>query len=428
MRAQEKTKLWNRVKIMLLLVLVIALTLVAWNHRAIIHIYHAYNLFATDKLADNFRNLDQRFPSRLVVAGGQVSPFDYAWQELPELYTHLGETRDLGQFIADTHTTGLIVTNGTTVLYEEYFDGNTERSRAILWSVSKSVTSALVGIAVHEGHIRDILEPVTAYVPSLIGTGYDGVAIKHVLQMSSGIRFTEIYADRSSDFGRIAPRSIGLGGPIEDVLVTLTNEQPPGTFNKYASADAQVLGMVLREAVGMDLAEYTETRLWSPAGMESDAYWLTDSSGMESAFGGLNATLRDMARFGGIYLQEGYWNQQQIIPEEWVLASHTPDADHLLPGRNPQSDSVLGYGYQWWVPEGDYNDYLALGIHGQAIYVNPHCGIVIAKTSAYKDYYEDGEEMELESISVFRAIASTFGQGCTLQGVSEGRLDRGRTH
>ncbi len=422
MRAQEKTALRNRTKKALLFVLLIILILAAWNHRTIIHIYHAYNLFEPDKLAANFRNLDQRFPSRLVVAGEQMSPFEYAIQELPEFYTHYGETRSLGQFIADTHTTGLIVTNGTTILNEEYFHGNTERSRAILWSVSKSVISALVGIAVYEGHIRDILEPVTAYVPKLIGSGYDGVAIKHVLQMSSGIRFAENYVDPSSDFNRIAPRSIGLGGPIEDVLVTLTNEQLPGTFNKYASADTQVLGMVLREAVGMDLAEYTQTRLWQPAGMESDAYWLTDSSGMEVAFGGLNATLRDMARFGGVYLQEGYWNEQQIIPREWVLASHTPDDDHLLPGWNSQSDSVLGYGYQWWVPENDYNDYLALGIHGQAIYVNPYCGIVIAKTAAYKEYYEDGEEMELESISVFRAIASTLGQGCTLKGVPEGQV------
>lgn len=416
MRAKEKTRLWNRVKITMLFVLVISLTLVAWNHRTIVHIYHAYNLFTPSKLAANFRNMDQRFPSRLVVAGEQISPFEYAAQELPELYVHSGETRNIGQFIADTHTTGLIVTNGTTIFYEDYFNSNTECSRAILWSVSKSVISALVGIAVHEGYIRDILDPVTAYVPSLIGSGYDGVAIKHVLQMSSGIRFTENYVDPSSDFNRIAPRSIGLGGPIEDVLVTLTNEQPPGTFNKYASADTQVLGLVLRKAVDMDLAEYTQTRLWQPAGMESDAYWLTDSSGMEVAFGGLNATLRDMARFGGVYLQEGYWNEHQIIPQKWVLASRTPDDNHLFPGWNSQSDSVLGYGYQWWLPEGDYNDYLALGIHGQAIYVNPHCGIVIAKTSAYKEYYEDGEEMELESISVFRAIASALGQGCTLLG------------
>lgn len=414
MRPQKKRKLWTRIKKALLIVLVILFILAAWNHRAIIHVYHAYNLFVPEKLTSNFRNLDQRFPSRLVAAGGQIAPFTYDWQALPELYTHLGEARNIERFIADTHTTGLLVTKGASILYEEYFQGNTESSRAILWSVSKSVVSALVGIAVHEGYIGDIHELVTTYVPNLVGSGYEGVTIKNVLQMSSGIRFTENYVDPSSDFNRIAPRSVGLLGPIEEILVTLTKEQPPNTFNRYVSADTQVLGMVLRNAIDMDLATYTQTRLWQVAGMESDSYWLTDPSGMEVAFGGFNATLRDMARFGCIYLQEGYWNGQQIIPREWVLASHTPDEDHLMPGSNPQSDTILGYGYQWWLPEGDDGDYLAMGIHGQAIYVNPHYGIVIAKTSAYKQYYEDGQEMELESISFFRAIAHALGQGALL--------------
>ncbi len=291
---------------------------------------------------------------------------------------------------------------------EEYFHGYTDTDRAITWSISKSLVSALVGIAIDEGYIEDIYDPVTAYVASLSESGYHGVSLKDVLQMSSGIRFNEDYADPNSGVNRMGALSLGLGGSLESFLLTLEREGEPGTFNRYTSSDTQVLGMVIREATGMDLFRYTQEKLWQPAGMEADAYWLTDSAGVEVAFGGLNATLRDLARFGKLYLNEGFLNGQQIVPQAWVRASLTADAPHLLPGDNPYSDWVLGYGYQWWLPGGEYNDYLALGIYGQAIYVNPHYHIVIAKTSAYQEYNDDGEEVELESIEFFRAIARSI--------------------
>ncbi len=394
-------------KVLLVLFLVVVV-LVALNYRTLIHIYHGLYLFDSPRITENFRNLDQRFPSRLVSAGMDVATFDYDLRELPDDYTYNGKTRSVSQFIEDTGTTGLVVSRGDRILYEEYFYGYTDTDRAITWSVSKSVVSALVGIAIDEGYIEDIYDPVTTYVASLSESGYHDVRLKDVLQMSSGIRFNEDYADPKSDIGRMGPLSIGLGDSLESFLLTLEREREPGTFNKYVSSDTQVLGMVIREATGMDLSSYTQEKLWQPAGMEADAYWLTDSAGVEVAFGGLNATLRDLARFGKLYLNEGFLNGQQIVPQAWVRASLTADAPHLLPGDNPYSDWVLGYGYQWWLPGGEYNDYLALGIYGQAIYVNPHYQIVIAKTSAYQDYNEDGEEMELESIEFFRAIARSI--------------------
>lgn len=405
MTAQRKRRINGLIGKALVVFLILILGFAALNYKLIISIYHGITLFEPDKLVDNFRSLDQRFRSHRVAADDQVSTFVYNPMELPEHYWYGGEIKGVSQFIEDTNTTGLIVTKGNLILYEDYFLGNTETSRVILWSVSKSVVSALMGIAINEGYIKDISDPVTAYVPSLAVSGYNGVSIKDVLQMSSGVGFNEDYFDASSDFNKMAPRSIGLGGPIEDVLLTLTREQEPGTVHTYSSADTQVLGMVIREATGMDLATYTESRLWQPAGMESDAYWLTDSTGVESAFGGLNIVLRDMARLGNIYLHNGYWNGQQIIPKEWVAASVTPDAPHLVPRENS-----LGYGYQWWIPGGEYADFLAIGIYGQAIYVNPQYNIVIAKTSAYQRYEQDGNEMELESIEFMRAIARNLNQ------------------
>lgn len=401
-RQSNAGKLFVRI---LLVCVILIIALVALNYKLIVGIYHGMTLFNLEKLAENFRSADQRFRSNLVAAGGDGSAFTYDPQGLPEYYQYAGETKSIVQFIENTDTTGFIVTSGDAILYEEYFQGNTDKSRSIVWSVSKSVVSALMGIAIEEGYIKDVSDPVTNYVPSLAVSGYNGVAIEDVLQMSSGISFNEDYFDASSDFSKMAPSSVGLGGPLEDLLLTLKRKHEPGTVREYASSDTQVLGMVIRAATGMDLASYTETRLWKPAGMESDAYWLTDSAGVESAFGGFNATLRDFARFGNIYLHNGFWNGRQIVPRDWVSASVTTDEPHLL-----ASETSPGYGYQWWVPGGGEGDFLAIGIYGQAIYVSPHHNIVIAKTSAYRGYEQDGEEMELECIAFMRAIAAALGE------------------
>jgi CubicO group peptidase (beta-lactamase class C family) len=196
-------------------------------------------------------------------------------------------------------------------------------------------------------------------------------------------------------------------GSLNDFVTTLTNERQPGTFNRYVSADTQVLGMVLEGATGQKLTDYTREKLWQYLGAEFDAEWLTDPMGTEMAFGGFNAALRDYARFGLLYLNQGRnFQGKQLVPAEWVKASVTPDAPHLMPGRNnPNSPFPMGYGYQWWIPENPEGDFLAIGIYGQFIYVHPGHKVVIAKTSAYVDYNNSGDEMEFESVEAFRAIA-----------------------
>lgn len=393
----------------ILVLLALFLVLVALNHKRVIHIYHGLTLFQTSRLSENFRNLDQRFPSVKVAAGEVVFSLEVDLRELPGEYIYLGERRRVSEFIEKTGTTGLLVTQGNNILYEEYYNGYAAIDRMITWSVSKSVISALIGIAIEEGFINGVHDLVTDYVPSLSASGYHGVTIKDVLQMSSGIRFNEDYFDTSSDVNQMGARSLGLGGSLEDLIITLESERAPGTYNQYVSSDTQVLGLILREATGIGIAEYTQEKLWKPAGMEFDGYWLTDSTGVESAFGGFNASLRDLARFGILYLNDGFLMDQQIIPRQWVTDSVRTDAAHLMPGENPNSDWVVGYGYQWWIPDGAENDYLAMGIYGQALYINLDRGTVIVKTSAYKDYDMDGEEMELESIEFFRHLALEMG-------------------
>ena len=405
MKPKSKKKMAG---IIILVVVLLITALAALNFRAIMHVYHGVTLFNSARLSSNFRNLDQRFPSVKVAAGVKTYALDVNLQSLPETYIFEGESRNVREFIENTDTTGLLVAQGNTILYESYYNGYSSTDRMITWSVSKSVISALIGIAVDEGYIISIYDPVTYYVPSLSVSGYNSVSIKDVLQMSSGIHFNEDYFDTNSDVNRMGAISIGLGGSLESLLITLEREKEPGTFNQYVSSDTQVLGMVLREATGTDIAEFTQEKIWKPAGMEFDAYWLTDSTGVESAFGGFNASLRDLARFGMLYLNDGFLNNQQIVPRSWVQDSVRTDAPHLMPGDNPNSDWVLGYGYQWWIPEGNQSDFLAMGIYGQALYISPEQNIVIVKTSAYQDYDDNGEKMELESIEFFRHLAAAM--------------------
>ncbi len=393
-----------------LVLLAIIVIVGAFNFNRLVRLYRVVNLFNADVIDENFRSMDTLFTSRIVSKSANPFQFKYALADLPEYYTFKGEKKRIAEFLVRTQTTSLIVLRDDTVLYEKYFRSNNEASKAISWSVSKSIISALFGIAVSEGLIQSIEQKVTDYLPFLKGTGYDNVRIKDVLQMSSGVLFNEDYADFNSDINRMG-RAFALNNPLKDFISTLRPDpkRRPGTYNHYVSMDTQVLGMILTAATGKSITEYTEEKIWKLIGMESDASWLIDSAGMETAFGGFNATARDYARFGRLFLNKGNWNGKQIVPADWVKASVTPDAPHLMPGKNPNSSWVLGYGYQWWIPENPDGDFLAIGIYGQAIYIYPRYNIVIAKSAAYADYNKDGDDMEIESIELFRAIARGMG-------------------
>ena len=274
-------------------------------------------------------------------------------------------------------------------------------------SVGKSFVSALIGIALDQGHIKSIQDPVTIYVPQLEDSAYDGVSIKDILQMSSGASWNEDYGDPDSDINR-SVRIFALGGSLDEFAASLTNENEPGTFNRYNSTDTQVLGMLLREATGTSVTEFMQKMLWDPIGAEDNAYWLLDSENMEVAYGGLNATARDYAKLGELYRLRGRMNNKQIIPEKWVDESVRPDAPHLMPGENPMSDYPLGYGYQWWIPD-ESGDYMAIGVYNQFIYVSPKNNSVVVQLAANKIYGVDAIDTavsEFESIAFLRTLAN----------------------
>lgn len=363
-------------------------------------------IFEPDVIDGNFRSLFVKYPSTKVAKSAAPSDLPKAERPLPETYVFNGETRKIADFIANTQTTGLIIIKDGTVVHEQYYRGNTAASQTIAMSLSKSTVSFLLGNAVADGLVK-LDEPVDTYAPLLAQGGYKGVKVKDVLQMSSGIAFNEDYGDLTSDIVKYIIQI--LTGSVNDFTANLKNGNPPGTINRYVSADTQVLGMAIEGATKKPLADYFNERLWSRLGAEADAYWLVDSTGEVVAAGGLNAVLRDYARFGLMYLNEGRnFAGEQIVPAEWVRASITPDAPHLMPGRETiDGFPAWGYGYQWWIPGArSGNDFTGIGIYGQFIYVNPERKVVIAKSSAYADYNNTGDAMEVETMAVFQAIAN----------------------
>lgn len=404
-----KKSIWRKIGFGIGVFLLIGLGAAQFFKKDLIRLQFVLTLFDAHGIAENFRSMTRVFDYRTVRRSGPIYRIPYESKRLPEFYSYQGSLHDLAQWIEKTGTSGIIIIHDGKIAFERYYRGNSATTHWISWSVCKSFVSALIGFAIEDGLIGSLSDPVTDYVPLLNASGYSGVALKDVLQMSSGIGFNEDYADFNSDINRMG-RTFALGTAMDDFVVSLKNARPPGTFNHYVSMDTQVLAMVLREATGRSLSAYMEEKLWSRLGAESDAYWIVDGTGMELAFGGLNALLRDYARFGLLFLNEGKnFRDQQILPAQWIRDSVTPSRPHLMPGAsNPASSSPLGYGYQWWLPETPDGDYCAIGIYGQFIYVHPRYRTVIAKISAYADYNQTGDEMEYESLAVFRSLAANM--------------------
>ena len=356
----------------------------------------------------NFRELAAIFPCRVVRRSEPPSRFARGTPlQLPASYVHDGRTSSSAALLAGTETAGLLVWQRGALRYERYFLGVTRSTQWGLWSITKSWVGSLVGVALAEGAISSLDEPVTRYVPRLADSAYDGVAIKHVLQMSSGARWDEAYWDASSDI-RAAGRALAQGESSRgDIARGLQREHDPGTYHRYSSIDTHVLGMVLRRATGQPLHEYLREKLWQPLGAESDAFWIVESDGREWAAAGLSATLRDTAKLGVLYARDGVWNGQQLLSPQWIRAAQTPDAPHLTPGPRASSAATFGYGYQWWLPDAS-GAFCAMGIYNQFVYVQPELELVIAKFSAPRNYAAgSGAEhfLEPEHMAFFRAVA-----------------------
>ena len=373
-------------------------------------LYKVAHLFDKNTISYNFINMKEFFPTSTPIKASE-DPYIFKKKGgflMPNTYEFEGEEKQIIESIDYFNTDGLMILKDGEVHYENYWNENKETSRHIIWSVSKSFLSALVGIALDEGLIEDINDPIIKYLKDFKDTGYEGVSIKNLLQMSSGIEFNEDYGDPNSDINRYA-RVTATGTSQRDFAKTLKNSRKPGTYNHYISLDSQMLGMLIAEVSNMSVKEYLYEKIWSKIGMQDDAFYLTDKQEVEMSLGGLNVTLRDMAKFGQLFLNNGEWNGNQIVPLEWVANSTSPLDVHVQPNAGDEFTSdAWGYGYQWWLPGPEASDYTAHGIYNQFIYINPESNVVIAKTSSNYNFVEERQYTKDAHIAIFRTIAKSF--------------------
>jgi len=392
------------------LILLVVFLITLFFRQEAYQLYKVLTFFDAGSISGNFKNVKNIFTTTTVPKS--ANPYHFAKKtqafKIPDTFQYEDSTVNTQAYLDFTLTDALLVIRHDTIYHEYYENQFTENDHHISWSMSKSVISALIGIAISEGKIKSIEETVTDYLPEFSGTGYDNVRIKDVLQMSSGVGFNEDYGDFNSDIN-VMGRYFALGLPMADFAKRLKREREPGTYNLYVSIDTQVLGMILTKATGQSITEYMKEKLWSQIGAESEAYWIIDKAGMEFAIGGLNATARDYAKLGQLFLDSGRWQGKQLVPQEWVMASITPDAPHLMPGNRNTALRKDGYGFQWWIPYGREDEFNAQGIYGQFIYIDPDKDMVIVKLSSnyhFKNdktgYFHDHE------ISLYRKIAEQF--------------------
>lgn len=326
---------------------------------------------------------DQLYPARVVKAG-TPRPLKRAEREPPLVSrTRDGATKTLDEVLATNRNTGLLVMKGDLILAERYQYDRTERSRFQSFSMAKTVVAMLVGIALHEGKIRSIDDLAQDYVPELKGHPYGETSLRHLLTMSSGMRFAENY-DGRDDIARLGAASVGQRGPggVATVAMFTDREAPAGQRFRYSSADSQVLGLVLRAAVKQPLAEYLSEKIWKPMGAEADATWQIDAGGYETGYMGINATLRDWGRFGLLLANDGAVDGRQVVPAQWVKAATTSEAPHLRFGVAMPS---IGYGYQTWIIHPRQRLFAALGVRGQAVFVDPASKLVVVHTAVHEE-------------------------------------------
>jgi CubicO group peptidase (beta-lactamase class C family) len=328
----------------------------------------------------------QRFPARTIHNAPPVSHFDKLPADNPyasqiEAIARDSSNGSLERYLQASGTTAFLVVHDDKLLYERYFNGYDQRSLNTSFSMAKSFASSLVGIAIDEGHIKSVDEPITNYIPQLLkkDNRFKSITIRNLLTMSSGIKYEEgatlpwsDEADDTKTYYSTDLRELALNSQIEG---------KPAQYFEYNNYNPLLVGMIIERATGMHVARYLQQKLWKPMGMEADGSWSLDSKndGFEKMESGVNARARDFARFGMLFAKEGNWRGKQLISRQWVEESTRPDTT-----MDPSQD----YQYFWWVntPNGK-NHFSAQGNYGQYIYVAPEKDLVIVRLGK-----EEGEK------------------------------------
>lgn len=329
----------------------------------------------------------QRFPSRTMQASPHPVIFAAGEPVLLDEFTTGGKTYGFEEYFEESDATAFIILHGDEVLYEQYFNGASRESIQHSFSVTKSFTSTLVGIAIEEGYINSLDDPVTDYLPELVDhdARFADITLRNLITMSAGLRFERTSAP--VDDGFISYYGLDLRqAALESEII-----EPPGSQFRYNDYIPPLLGMVLERTTDMSIAAYTESRLWQPMGAEGEGLWSLDSeqAGFEKVSHGLNGRPIDLAKLGWLFLNEGRNGDRQVVPAAWV-----DEATRLDTTTDPAAD----YQYFWWIDQ-EVNAYWAEGDKCQYIYVYPDANLVLVRTGR-----TCGDNPGFD-VSVLRAIA-----------------------
>ena len=367
-----------------------------------------------------FQNTSELYPTRTVSVSEARQPLSRDEAALDGFtYEYEGETRTLADLYTAMETSGLMIIHEGEVVHESYGRGANAGTRFTTWSLVKSITSTLVGVAIADGKIDSVDDQLVKYLPEVKGTAYDGVTIKQALQMSSGIRYDpNLFDGKMDDTINFMTNSVVTGKtPVFDLAIKYKREHEPGTKFNYNTAESQVLLELIRRVTEMDAAAYLEQKIWRPLGMEHSGEWVLDRAGAEGAeIGGAfyNPALRDWARFGIFVEQGGVWNGEQILPVDWVDRATISDDAHIRPGEvhpNPNR----GYAWHWWT----YSDgtFTASGANGQTLYIDRENDIVVARSSAWPEGYVRAHDDH--SFAMYKALADWFDEPEAVESVAE---------
>lgn len=340
------------------------------------------------------------FPSRVVRRGPGVSSLRRSARSLPALAIHdHGKVFDLYDYLSVNRVAGLMILKDGEVVEESYSLGIDAATKWNSCSLAKSVAATLVGMALQEGAIESLDDPVTRYAS--LGGVYAAVSVRQLLRMASGVRWREDYTDPTSDRRRLLDIQCRReAGGIARHMASLPAETPAGQSWTYNTGESYLVSMVMEGATGTNLADYLSSRLWSRMGAEADASWWSEShDGMTIAGSGMHATLRDYARFGQFVLDRGRIGDERLLPDGWNDEAGRPFRI---------AETAIPYGYMWWIPVLDdaalAGSFQAEGIYGQYIHVNPRERLVVVVLSARsKPGYR--QRLEINDDAFFAALA-----------------------
>lgn len=330
--------------------------------------------------------------------------------EEPAIKWSIGAERNLtiDDYLARQRVMGLLIIRDGRIEVERYQYDRGPQHRFLSNSMAKSITAIAVGFALEEGKIKSLDDRADAYAPKLAGTLYGETTIRNLLRMASGAKFTEVY-DGKDDLARF--NIAATRGGIEAAAKVITErEAPQGTRFSYASAETDMLGVVLRGATGMSLSDYLTPRLWQPMGAETSALWRADRTGLERAAGSFSATLRDYGRLGVLLANDGMRadDKKQIIPREFLLDA--TDAKRVAEAFRPGKATLYyGYGYKFWIFPGTSRRFALLGVFGQMIFVDPALKLVMVHTAANSTAKSGQTSMAREADALWRGLVRHYG-------------------